>query len=216
MWEKIEEHIYYINNAISEENLNYFLDKMRYGDFYEIKSEGRKHYINETFFDYKQSDYKIHEDHQGLVVIKNLVDKCFLYTNQELDLTTLTSSFKISAKFFDKNSSYGLHFEDPTYFGNYFLVLYLDNCNGGELVFPTREGIDVLFAEAKEDKNEWNKGVIHLKKNNYEPLFLENELKIKPKKNTAILAKIPLVHYVNPIIDQSNILKRPVINGFIL
>lgn len=216
MWEKIEENIYYATNAISEENLYYFLDKMRHENFYEIKSKGRQNYINETFFDYKQSNYKIHKDTQGLLIIKELVDKCSIYTKKNLDLTTLNSSFKISAKFFDKDSSYGLHFEDPTYFGNYFLVLYLDDCKGGELVFPNKKDVDNLFAEGKEDKNEWNKGVSHLKKNNYEPLFLKNRLKIKPKKNTAILAKIPLVHYVNPIINQCNLLERPVINGFIL
>lgn len=216
MWHKIHNGIYRHKNAIKETDLNYILDKMKSVEYYQINSEDRQIYINKTFYNYNQSKYEIYKDTKALTVIKNLVDKCFLFTGQKMNTSNVDSSFKLSTKFFNENSSYGLHFEDPTYFGNYFFVLYLDDCVEGDLVFPTMNMVNKLLKNQKENKEEWEKGVIHLKKNGYSPLFVDREIKIRPEKNTALLAKIPLVHYVNNIIKNGNNLQRPVINGFFL
>jgi hypothetical protein len=123
----------------------------------------------------------------------------------------INKAFQLTTKYFNKNSSYGLHFENPTYFGDYFFVLYLDDCAGGELVFPNNNDIDILFHSKIESKDEWDKGVNHLRSHGYEPLIVDKTFSIQPKRNTAILGKIPYTHYVNKIQSENG---RVVVNGF--
>lgn len=216
MWNKLADGIYHCVDAIDELDKTYILDKMLAAAMYDIQSEGRDTIINKTFYSYKQTNYKIHEDKRGIGIIEKLINSSFEFTQKTIDLDTLNSSFKITTKFFDANSSYGLHFEDPYYFGNYFFVLYLDDCQDGELVFPTRSETEDLFVQGKEDRVEWDKGVKHLQSHGYEPQFVESRIEISPRRNTAILGKIPYVHYVNPVKVLDNKLQRPVVNGFIL
>jgi hypothetical protein len=211
MWNKIYEGIFYNQLAINEVDVEYLINKIKNHISYEITDSDFDDIINKTKYRFQRSKYLIHEDLYAMTIIEHLLNKAFAYTNMKFNKHSITRSFQLTTKYFDNNSSYGLHFEDPTYFGDYFFVLYLDECEGGELVFPDLDHIEDLFARNVEDKNEWQKGIDHLKLGGNLPLIVEKTIKVQPKRNTAILGKIPYAHYVNKIKSTNS---RIVVNGF--
>ena len=211
MWKQIYNEIFYNNFAIDNNDVDYLVDKIKNNDSHEIKDKDFEMIINKTSFRFHKSRYEIHNDEYALGTIEVLLNQAENFTKKKFHKFDIKRPFQLTTKYFDKDSSYGLHFEDPKYFGDYFFVLYLDDCVGGELVFPDNNDIEHLFISKKESKHEWKKGVDHLKINGYEPLIVDKTFKIQPKRNTAILGKIPYVHYVNKIKENGS---RIVVNGF--
>lgn len=211
MWNKIYDNIFYNNQAINDDEIDYFINKIKTSDHHEVKTGDYETLINKTTYRFHRAKYFIHEDIYAMTIIEKLLNLSENFINLKFNKSTVTRSFQLTTKYFDSNSSYGLHFEDPKYFGDYFFVLYLDDCLGGELVFPDSDDINRLFDENLEDKAEWSKGVDSLKEGGSVPLIVDKTFKIQPKRNTAILGKIPYVHYVNKTKDSSS---RMVVNGF--
>jgi hypothetical protein len=211
MWKEIYKDIFYNELAVNDTDIDYLIEKIKNSDNHEVKSDDFESIINRTTYRFHRSKYIIHKDMYAMNIVETLINSAEEFTTLKFDKNTITRSFQLTTKYFDSNSSYGLHFEDPRYFGDYFFVLYLDNCVDGELVFPDLNDITILFDKRIEDKDEWNKGVNSLKAGGYDPLIVDTTFKVQPKRNTAILGKIPYVHYVNKIKDN---ISRTVVNGF--
>jgi hypothetical protein len=211
MWNEIYKNIFYNELAIDENDVDYLINKIKNEESHEVKDDDFETIINKTTFRFHRSKYVIHEDFYAMTIIEKLINLASDFTKLKFDKSSVTRSFQLTTKYFDENSSYGLHFEDPRHFGDYFFVLYLDDCEDGELVFPDKKDIERLFDENREDKNEWNKGVKNLNLGGYSPLIVDKTFKIKPKRNTAILGSIPYAHYVNKTKYKNS---RIVVNGF--
>lgn len=211
MWNEIYNNIFYNTCAIDNNLVDYLIEKIKFNTSYEIKDEDYKSIINKTVFRYYRSKYIIYQDNFAMDCIEKLINQAKEFTKLDFNKKSIYKPFQLTTKYFNKNSSYGLHFENPTYFGDYFFVLYLDDCVGGELVFPDSNDIDILFDSRIESKHEWNKGVAHLHDYGYSPLIVDKTFSIQPKRNTAILGKIPYAHYVNKIQSDNG---RIVVNGF--
>jgi hypothetical protein len=211
MWKEIYKNIFYNDLAIDDNDVDYLITKIKNDQSYEVKNEDYETFINKTTYRFHRSKYVIHDDIYAMTIIENLINLATPFTKIHFNKVNIKRSFQLTTKYFDRNSSYGLHFEDPKYFGDYFFVLYLDDCEGGELVFPDRTEIGRLFAENLEDKDEWDKGVKNLNLGGHSPLIVDKTFKIQPKRNTAILGNIPYAHYVNKITNNG---LRTVVNGF--
>lgn len=100
-------------------------------------------------------------------------------------------------KFFDKNSKYDLHTEDPNIFGSWAYVIYLTDELDGKIFFPAAHSY--IFKQKTKEITDWNIMKGKLLERNHPILYPKKDVSILPKKNLAIVFRSGLPHKVFPI-----------------
>jgi hypothetical protein len=179
---------YIIDNFIDEKYIDRILKNMEGTSCAVLDGKVEKHLVGYTDYQYYVYRDNIRDDDD---IKSHVFDKLNFFYNKELGKTCNTTEINplnfFTKKFEPNKSFYNLHTEDPQYFGDIVFMLYLSDEVDGELVLPSFE----------DSKELWTDG-FNTMMQNIDIKFVENSVKILPKRNRCVFVKVGLAHYVKP------------------
>lgn len=115
-------------------------------------------------------------------------------------------------KSFSENSFYEAHVEPVSRYGDFAFVHFLEDCEGGELVFPDEENLKTWLSEHPRQAE-----VFHDMKSKFvrlgEPCRVIGPAEILPRRNDCVIFRTGSVHWVNRP-RHLNSVQRLVVTGW--
>ncbi len=159
--------------------------------------------INPTLYNYNVNFVGIRNKQH---IIKSFAEKIDLVTQSQgwrPFPTENLRSLQFFVKSFNPLSFYEIHAEPIQRYGEYTFIYFLEDCQGGELVFASEETTQKHLKLHPEMHEPLSRTQDVFKRLN-EPLRWAGDHIIKPQKNTCVLFKVGSVHWVNPLDQKSS------------
>lgn len=172
-----------------------------------IRESFRKSSVNPTLYCYNVHPTSLSSDDQLMNAIYNPLRSFFgkEFFNQKY-LNSL-NPLQLFFKSFSDQSFYDVHTEPVDRYGEYAFIVFMDSCDGGELIFPNQLELD-SYLEKNEDQRGPLEETIQMLRARGENPRLIGSYEVKPKANFAILFKVGSIHWVNPSESQSQVHRR--------
>ena len=205
MWQElIKNEVWYTENFLDESLVDYTLDKIRKSDTKVLDANEQPHIISKSHYNYNHVKYNIREDKivlaQTIVKLNELFNKIYKpILIQNIDNKNV---LQFTTKTFSEKSTYQVHTERRDVYGDFVFIHYLTTEKGGELILPDQDMLADHFKQNPDGQTNWERFKESLKFDN-QKVYLAGPLTIKPKRNTCMVMRVGIAHYVNPVIDAT-------------
>jgi hypothetical protein len=220
MWkELVKNEIWEYDNFLDDETIKEIKNGMSIAGKTELQpGEGilpnfRKSGVNATTYNYTVHRTDIHKDEKYINLYMNKVNELLEpLTNTKVPTTNL-EGLQLFTKSFTKRGWYDLHTEPVNKYGLYAFMHFLSTEQGGELVFPSKQGTEKHLEMFPEQKERWPENIKLVESNGYPMRYLD-DIMIKPVYNKCIVFAIGSAHYVTPLKGEVKQDSRQVVTGW--
>ncbi len=168
--------------------------------------------VNPTLY-----SYRVH--HEDIRDYKDILESVYSPLSQFFGENYFSSQYKetlnplqLFLKSFSPKSFYDVHCEPVFRYGEFAFIIFLDNCRGGDLVFPNESQLKAYLAENPEQNLGLEETMELLNKKN-ESARLIGPMRIQPSRNVGVLFRVGSIHWVEPT-QETSILHRKCVTGW--
>lgn len=112
-------------------------------------------------------------------------------------------------KSFTEKSFYEAHVEPVSRYGDFAFIHFLEDCEGGELVFPDSDELKNWLSEHPlENRNFTKMRESFIERG--EPFRIVGPATVRPRRNTCVVFRTGSVHWVNPLLNVEGVQRRVV------
>ena len=203
MWQElIKNEVWYTENFLDESLVDYTLDKVRKAETKVLDSDEQPHIISKSHYNYNHVKYNIREDKivlaETIVKLNELFNKIYKpILIQDIDNKNV---LQFTTKTFSKKSTYHVHTERRDMYGDFVFIHYLTTEKGGELILPDQDILAEHFRLNPDGLTNWERFRHDLKMAG-QRVYLAGPLTIKPIRNTCVVMRVGIAHFVNPVLD---------------
>ena len=215
MWkELIKDQVWYTENFLDESLVDQTLEKIHSAETKVLDANEQPHIISKSHYNYNHVKYNIREDKKVLaetiVKLNELFNKIYKpILIQDIDNKNV---LQFTTKTFSKKSTYHVHTERRDIYGDFVFVHYLTTEEGGELILPDSDILSDHFNLNPDGQANWERLRDSLKLDK-QRVYLAGPLTIKPIRNTCVVMRVGIAHFVNPVINATENC-RAVITGW--
>jgi len=203
MWQElISNEVWYTDEFIDEDLVDKTLDRIKKSETKTLDGNEQPHIISKSYYNYNHVKYNIREDGPVVVQIINRLNEVLDKVYKPILLQNIDNKnvLQFTIKTFSEKSVYHVHTERRDVYGEFVFIHYLTDEETGELVLPDQKMLDNHFLNYPNEKANWERFKIHLKNDN-QKVYLAGPLTIKPKRNTCMIMRVGIAHYVNPVVN---------------
>lgn len=154
--------------------------------------------INATIYDYTIHYVGIREDLEVQTVYQNQLNEFFNKMGFKKSVNFHPDqSLQFFLKSFSEQSFYEVHAEPVSRYGEFAFVHFLQDCEGGELVFPGSQALEQRWKTHPGEKKifeDMERSFL----SNKEPIRVIGPTEIQPRRNICVIFRTGSVHWVNP------------------
>lgn len=215
MWQElVKNEVWYAENFLDEKLVDQTLEKIYNSETKELDANEQPHIISKSHYNYNHVKYNIREDKvvlaETIVKLNQLFDKIYKpILIQQIDSKNV---LQFTTKTFSKKGIYNVHTERRDIYGDFVFIHYLTTEQGGELVLPDHKILENYFLQNPDEKSNWERFKDSLKLDN-QRAYLAGPLTIKPIRNTCVVMRVGIAHFVKPVINATENC-RAVITGW--
>lgn len=161
--------------------------------------------VNPTLYDYDVRYVGIRENRTVTSLYFKRLNELFGLLDGDKPLCKLNKklSLQLFAKSFSQTSFYEIHAEPVNRYGDFAFVHFLEDCDGGELVFPSPLELGELIRNDDRHKKAYE-GTLKLFNRLGEDLRLIGPLVISPIAGHCVVFKVGSLHFVNAMNLSTN------------
>ena len=112
-------------------------------------------------------------------------------------------------KSFSENSFYEAHVEPVSRYGEFAFIHFLEDCEGGDLVFPDHSDLENWLCRHPEQRQIFDKMREDFVERG-EPFRVIGPVTIAPRKNMCLVFRTGSVHWVDPLVNGGGVQRRVV------
>ncbi len=202
MWKEVSDNlVWQTDSFFSDETLMNLKSLLNQEDSSIIKSNRDKPVFAESEFHYHLLKSELEKNSQILSEVSSNLNCLFRDLNEPL---FPAPPFKISQamiKYFSPGSNYELHTEDRDSFGPWVYIIYLSTEQSSPIQFLSETSALALPSE-NEVKN-WLNMIEILNSKGLPSFYVQYDLSIFPKENTAIAFRTGLAHRIPPYAEKN-------------
>lgn len=204
MWNEVIKNEVWINkNLLEEQMLVELFNRCSGSEVFNMRpGEGIKDLfasiqINPTLYDYTVHRANLRaEGARFFKAYSNSLNQVFTLFGLSFSAVESLMPLQFFAKSFTKASFYDLHAEPTSRYGDWAFVHFLEDCDGGELVFPSQEELNRMTREGEGKKNfDATEKVFSVLS---EKTRCIGSLEVTPSRNLCVLFRVGSYHYVKP------------------
>ncbi len=201
MWKEISDNlIWQTDNFFSNETLDKLTTIVQQVNSSTVKSNRDKPVFAESEFHYHLLKSELEKDSQILGEVTKKLNTLFKECDEPL---CPLPPFKISQamiKYFSPGSNYELHTENRNSFGPWVYVVYLSTEQSSPIQFLSKAS--ALSLPSKSEVNNWLNMIEILDSKGLPSFYVEKDISIYPKINTAIAFRTGLAHRIPPYAEK--------------
>jgi len=220
MWkELVKNEIWEFDNFLDDETIKQIKEDMLQAGKTELQPgeailpNFRKSGVNATTYNYTVHRTDIHKNQKYIDIYMNKVNELLEPLTGTKVPTTDLEGLQLFTKSFTKRGWYDLHAEPINKYGLYAFMHFLSTEEGGELIFPSKQGVEKFLEQHPNQKERWPENIELVESKGY-PIRYLDDICIKPVYNKCVVFAIGSAHYVTPLKGEVMKDSRQVVTGW--
>jgi hypothetical protein len=205
MWqEMVTNEIWVNNNFLNLSDLSALLDHCSKSISYrmcpgeKIRDTFDQLDINPTLYDYSVVHANIREQPRLIRLYQDALNDLFNCVSDLSFNTANPDMLQLFVKSFTPGSFYELHAEPVARYGPFAFIHFLEDCPGGELIFPSLQTLESIVSSEPAHKKSFDLTQSVFNRHN-ESLRCIGDCEIQPKKNCCVIFRVGSLHWVRRV-----------------
>jgi hypothetical protein len=169
--------------------------------------------VNATTYNYTVHRTDIHKDRVLIDLYMGKVNELMQPLTEATVPMDNLEGLQLFTKSFSKRGWYDLHTEPIDKYGPYAFMHFLSSEEGGELVFPSRNGVEKHLQQFPKQEARWQENIQLVESKGFPMRYLDDVV-VKPTYNKCVVFAIGSAHYVNPLQGEVTKESRQVVTGW--